>query len=130
MAGNLLTAVGIRTADPRQTLQIVAAAAKPLADLPDTLKAIPAVGGGVPPIVTVAEVGEMAIEDGVELIATTRNVLVPRRAQRQRPPWSHQCIRAKPASCFRSRAQVMRLLDCRFLVGLETRVFALLRNTM
>ena len=74
-------AVGIRTADPRHTLQIVAARGKPLADLLDTLKTVPAVPGGVLPIVPIAEVGEKPFEDGVEFIATMRNVLVPRRGR-------------------------------------------------
>ena len=78
-----MTAVGIRTADPRHTLQIVAAGAKPLADLLDTLKAIPAVGGGGLLLVVLAEPGEMAFKDGMEFVATTRNVLVPRRGRKR-----------------------------------------------
>jgi hypothetical protein len=45
-------------------LKIVATGAKPLADLLDTLKAVPAVGGGVLPVVTVAEISEMPFKDG------------------------------------------------------------------
>gem|GEM_PF-4038276 len=63
-----------------------------LADLPDTLKAVPAVSDGVLPIVTIAEIGEMPFKDGVELIAITRNVLGPRR--------SHQL---NSASCRRNK---------------------------
>ena len=67
----VMTAFGVGTADPRDTLEIVAARRKPLSDLPDTLKAIPTVGGGVLLLVVLAEVGEVAVEDGMELIAAT-----------------------------------------------------------
>jgi hypothetical protein len=55
-------------------LEIVAAGAKPLPDLLDTLKAIPSVGGRVLLIVLLAKVSEMPLEDGVKLITTTGNV--------------------------------------------------------
>jgi hypothetical protein len=77
----IMAAVGIRAADTSHALEIVATGTKPLAELPDALKAIPTVGGSVLLIVTVAEIGEMPFEDFVELIATTRNVLVPRRGR-------------------------------------------------
>ena len=62
-------------------MRIVAAGAKPFPDLLDTLKAIPAVGGGVPLLVVLAEVGEMAFKDGMKFVGTTRNVPVPRRSR-------------------------------------------------
>ncbi len=76
-----MPAVRIRTADTRDALEIVATRRESLTELLDTLKAIPAVGGGVLLIVVLAEVGEVPLEDDVELIANTRNVLVPRRGR-------------------------------------------------
>ncbi len=75
-----MPAFGVCATNTRDALEIVSTGAKPLADLLDTVKAVPAVSGGVLLIVLDAEVGEMAFEDHVELIATTRNVLVPRRS--------------------------------------------------
>ena len=72
---------GIRAADARDAREIVATRTKPLPDLLDTLKAIPAVGGGVLLIVLGVEVAEVPLEDGVELIATTGNVSVPSRGR-------------------------------------------------
>ena len=71
----------VGTADPRHALKIVATGAKPLAQLLDTLKAIPAVGGGVLLIVLGAEVGEVTLEYGMELVAAAGNVLIPRRGR-------------------------------------------------
>ena len=73
--------LGVGAADPRDALEIVAAGAKPLADLLDTLKAIPAVSGGVLLIVLGAEVAEVPLEYGVELVAAAGNVLIPRRGR-------------------------------------------------
>ena len=53
----IMTAFWVRTADTRDALEIVATGAKPLAQLLDTLKAIPAVGRGVLLIVVLAEIG-------------------------------------------------------------------------
>jgi hypothetical protein len=61
--------------------EIIATVTKPLAELLDALKAVPTVGGSVLLIVTVAEIGEMPLEDSVELIATTGNV--PARRHRR-----------------------------------------------
>ena len=47
----IMAAVGIRPADTSYDLEIVATGTKPFADLLDTLKAVPAVSGGVLPIV-------------------------------------------------------------------------------
>ena len=74
-------AVGIRTADPRHTLEIVATGAKPLPDLLDPLKTIPAVGGGVLFIVPGAEVAKMPLEYGMELVAAAGNVPILRRGR-------------------------------------------------
>ena len=69
-----MTAFGVGTADPRDIPEIVAARRKPLSDLLDTLQAVPAVGGGVLLIILLAEVGEVAVEDGMELIVATGSV--------------------------------------------------------
>jgi hypothetical protein len=74
-------AFGIRTADTSHALQIVATGTKPLPDLLDTFKAIPAVGGGVLLIVLGAEVAEVVFEYGLQLVATTGNVPVRRHAR-------------------------------------------------
>lgn len=76
----VVTAFGVGTADTSHALKIVATGAKPLPNLLDTLKAIPAVGGGVLLIVLGAEVGEVALEYGMEFVTTTGNVLVCRRS--------------------------------------------------
>jgi len=70
----VITTFGIRTANPRDALEIIATGRKPLADLLDTLEAVPAVGGGVLLIVLVAEIVEVAFEDGVEVVVPARNV--------------------------------------------------------
>ena len=69
-----MTAFRVGTADPGYALEIAAAGTKPLADLLNTLKAVHAVGGGVLLIILLAEVVEVTFEDGMELVATTRNV--------------------------------------------------------
>ncbi len=74
-------AFGVGAADTRHALEIVAAGAKPLPDLLDTVKAILAVGGGVLFLVVLAELGEMAFKDGMELVAPTGNVPVRRHAR-------------------------------------------------
>jgi hypothetical protein len=68
------TAFGIRTANPRDALKIIATGRKPLADLLDTLEAVHAVGGGVLLIVLHAEVGEVAFDYSIEFVATTGNL--------------------------------------------------------
>ncbi|WP_146049499.1 hypothetical protein [Alkalispirochaeta sphaeroplastigenens] len=73
--------LGVGAADTRHALEIVTAGAKPLPDLLDTLKAVPAVGGGVLLPVVRAEIGEMAFNDGMKFVATTGNVPVPRRSR-------------------------------------------------
>ena len=75
----VVTAFGIGTAYPRDALEIVAARREALAQLLDTLEAVPAVGGGVLLDVLLAEVGEVAFKYSMELVAATGNVLVPRR---------------------------------------------------
>jgi hypothetical protein len=77
----VVTAFGIGAAYPRDALEIVAARRKALAQLLDTLKAIPAVGGGVLLVVLLAEVGEVAFKYGMELVAATGNVPIPRRGR-------------------------------------------------
>jgi hypothetical protein len=69
-----MTTFGIRTANPRDALEIIATGRKPLADLLDTLEAVPAVGGGVLLIVLLAEIVEVAFEDCVEVVVPARNV--------------------------------------------------------
>ena len=70
----VMSALRIPTADTGHTLQIVSADTKPVPDLLDTLKAVLAVGGGVLLIVVLTEVGEVAFEDGVEVVVAARNV--------------------------------------------------------
>jgi malonyl CoA-acyl carrier protein transacylase len=77
----IMTAFGVRATDTRDALEIVAARRKPLAQLLDTLKAIPAVGCGVLLVVLLAEVLEVSFEDGVELVAAAGNVLIPIRGR-------------------------------------------------
>jgi hypothetical protein len=79
----IMTAFGVRATDTRDALEIVAARRKPLAQLLDALKAIPAVGCGVLLIVVLAEVGEVSLEYGMELAAATGNVLIPRRGRKR-----------------------------------------------
>jgi hypothetical protein len=79
----IVSALGVGTANPRDALEIVAARRKPLAQLLDALKAIPAVGCGVLLIVVLAEVGEVSLEYGMELAAATGNVLIPRRGRKR-----------------------------------------------
>src|SRR6056297_840740 len=74
-----MSTLGVRAADTRDALEIVATGAKPLAQLLDTFKAVPAVGGSVLLIVTVAEIVKMPFEDGMEFVAPTGNVLIPLR---------------------------------------------------
>jgi hypothetical protein len=52
----VMAAFGVGTADGSHALKVVATGVKPLPDLLDTLKAIPAVGGGVLLIAPGAEV--------------------------------------------------------------------------
>jgi hypothetical protein len=77
----VVTAFGIGTTDTRDAVEIVAARRKALAQLLDTLKAIPAVGGGVLLVVLLAEVGEVAFKYSMELVAATGNVPIPRRGR-------------------------------------------------
>jgi len=44
----------------------------------DTLKAVPAVFGGVLLIVMLPEVGEKAFKDGIKFVVATGNVVIPR----------------------------------------------------
>jgi hypothetical protein len=74
-------ALRVRAADPRHALKIVATGAKLLPDLLDTLKAIPAIGGGVLLIVPGAEVAEVPLEYSMELVAAARNVPIPCRGR-------------------------------------------------
>jgi putative addiction module component (TIGR02574 family) len=76
-------AFGVGTANTRDALEIVAARRKPLAQLLDALKAIPAVGCGVLLFVVLAEVGEVSLEYGMELVAPTGNVLIPIRGRKR-----------------------------------------------
>ena len=62
-------------------MEIVTSQTKPLAQLLDTFKAVPAVGGGVLLVVLLAEVGEVAFKYSMELVAATGNVLIPRRGR-------------------------------------------------
>jgi hypothetical protein len=54
--------LAVRATDTHDALEMVAARSKALAQLLDTLKAIPAVGGGVLLIVLLAEVGKVPPE--------------------------------------------------------------------
>jgi hypothetical protein len=76
-----MAAFGVGTAYPRDALEIVAARRKALAEPPDTLKAVPAVGGGILLIVVLAEVGEVLLEYRMEFVATTGNVPVCSRGR-------------------------------------------------
>jgi hypothetical protein len=87
----IMTAFGVGTADTRHALEIVGAGAKPLAELLDALKAVPAVRGGVLFIVPGAEVAEVPPEDDVEVIATTGNVPFPSR-DRDRDRCAHMNV--------------------------------------
>ena len=73
-----MPAFGVGTADTRDALEIVTTGTKPLPKLLDTLQAVHAVGGGVLLIVVLAEIFEVAFEDGMQLVAPTGNVLIPR----------------------------------------------------
>ena len=64
----------VGTTDTRDALKVVATGAKPPAELLDTLKAVPAVGGGVLLIVLPAEIIEVLIEDGMQVVPTARHV--------------------------------------------------------
>jgi hypothetical protein len=77
----IVSTLGVRATDTRHAFEIVTTGAKSLPDLLVTLKAIPAVGGGVLLIVPGAEVAEVPFKDGMELVAPTGNVLVPRRGR-------------------------------------------------
>jgi hypothetical protein len=77
----VMAAFGIGTTDTRDALKVVAAGRESLAELPDALKAVPAVCGGVLLIVLGAEVGEMAFKYRMELVAATGNVPVCRRGR-------------------------------------------------
>ena len=57
----LMATVRVGTADPRHTLQIVAARREPVTELLDALKAEHAVGGGVFLVILLAEVGEVLV---------------------------------------------------------------------
>ena len=76
-----MSALGVGTADTRDAFEIVTARREPLADLPDTLKTVPAVGGGVLLLVVLAELGEVAFKDGMKSVATTGNVPVRRHGR-------------------------------------------------
>jgi hypothetical protein len=54
--------------------KIVAARRESLAELPDALKTIPAVGGGVLLIVEPTEIIEVFLEDGMQIVPTARHV--------------------------------------------------------
>ena len=77
----VVTAFGIGAAYPRDALEIVAARRKPFPDLLNSLKAIPAVGGGVLLLVVLAEVCEVPLEYGMEFVTATGNIMVPRRGR-------------------------------------------------
>jgi hypothetical protein len=59
--------------------EIVTARRKPLAQLLDTLQAIPAVGGGRLLIVVPVEVAEVPLKYGMEFVRATGNVLITLR---------------------------------------------------
>ena len=65
----------IGTADSGDSLQIVPARGEPLADLLDPLEAVHSVRFGVLLLVMLAEVGKVAIEYRVKLVAASWNVL-------------------------------------------------------
>gem|GEM_PF-4187099 len=77
----VMATLGVGAADTRDALEIVTAGAKPLPDVLNTLKAIPAVGGGVLLLVPGAEVAEVPLEDGMQVVPTAGNVLIPRRSR-------------------------------------------------
>jgi len=79
----VVTAFGIGAAYARDALEIVATGAKPLAQLLDTLKAIPAVGGGVLLIVEPTEIIEVLLEDGMQIVPTARHVPFGRDSLRE-----------------------------------------------
>jgi hypothetical protein len=70
----IVSALGVGTANPRHALEIVAARRESLAELPDALKTIPAVGCGVLLIVVLAEIIEVLLEDGMQIVPTARHV--------------------------------------------------------
>ena len=59
----------------------VTARRESVAELPDTLKTVPAVGGGILLIVVLAEVGEEPLEYSMEFITATGNIPVRRRGR-------------------------------------------------
>ncbi len=77
----IMSTLGVGTAYPRDPLEIVAALRKVLAQLLDTLKAVPAVGGGVLLIVVLGEVREVPLEYRMEFVTATGNVPVCRRGR-------------------------------------------------
>ncbi|GEM_PF-6561506 len=64
-----MAAFRVRTPDGRGAAEIVAAARKPFADVPDALEALHTVPCGILPVVFVAELGKVALEDRVQLVA-------------------------------------------------------------
>ena len=76
-----MAAFGVGTAYPRDALEIVAARGIALAQLLDTLKAVPAVGGGGFLVVLLAEVGEVAFKYRMEFVTATGNVPVCRHGR-------------------------------------------------
>ena len=101
-----MAAFGICAADTHHGLEIVATGAKPLAELLDALKAVPAVGGGVLLIVVLAEVFEVAFEDGMQLVAPTGNVLIPRRGRDRDRRAPHNMAHSPGAVPSRSSSQI------------------------
>ena len=74
-------ALGVGAADTRHAFEIVASRRESITELLDTLKTVPAVGGGVLLIVLGTEVAEVPLEYGMELLAAAGNVLIPRRSR-------------------------------------------------
>ena len=77
----VVATLGVGTADARDALEIVATRRETLAELLDTLQAVHAVGGGVLLIVPGAEVVEVPLEDGMQVVPTAGNVPIPRRGR-------------------------------------------------
>ena len=76
----VMPAFGVGTADASGTLEIVTACCKSLANVLYPSEAIQAVGGRVLLGVLVAEVGKVAVEDGMQLVAVSaaRHIPCPR----------------------------------------------------
>lgn len=96
----VINTFGTRTANPRDALEIIATGRKPLADLLDTLEAVPAVGGGALLIVLFAEIVEALVRRsrGGRCARAERTVFPQSALYYLTRP--HKDIRVKQTFCF------------------------------